>query len=228
MQGRENLPCIITLVSKSLFIKICGITSSRDAEMLSKFLIHAIGLNFIKRSKRKITKTIAEKILKKLPVSIEPILILEDENIENVLALCKSLKLNTVQLHGLESIEYCKELKNKKKDIKIIKALKAEKETLSSMKSYEKVCDFILLDSSNHKKQMGGTGKTVNWGIAKEIVKKSKLPVILAGGLNPKNIKEAIKKVKPYGLDINSGVELSPGKKDEKLIETLFKGLSKK
>ena len=69
---------------------------------------------------------------------------------------------------------------------------------------------------------MGGTGKTTDWEIARGIVKKSKLPVILAGGLNPENIEEAIKKVKPFALDINSGVESKPGKKDRNRIEKLM------
>lgn len=211
----------------SIKIKICGITSAIDARIISEFSIHAIGLNFIERSKRKIDLKTAKEIIEELPIFIGTVLVLENEKIKDVINLCDSLSTNNVQLHGNESPEYCKELKNKKKDIKIIKALKADKETIESLKSYEKVCDFILLDSANSKKQMGGTGRTADWKIAKKIVEKSKLPVILAGGLNPENIKDAIKKVKPYAIDINSGVESKPGKKDKKLIGELFNKLIK-
>lgn len=208
-------------------IKICGITSVADAKIISNFDVHAIGLNFIKRSKRKIDLKTAKDITKELPVFIGTVLVLENESIKDVLELCNSLSTNNIQLHGNESPEYCKELKFKKRDIKIIKALKAEEETLKVLKEYEKVCDFILLDSANSKNQMGGTGKIADWKIAKKIVEKSKLPIILAGGLNPGNIEDAIKEVKPFAIDVNSGVESKPGKKDEKLIEELFNKLIK-
>ena len=207
---------------KNPIVKICGITSVKDALMLSDFPISIIGLNFIERSKRKIDLSTAKKIIKELPISIGAVLVLEDKKIKTVIDLCNSLSTSNVQLHGNESPEYCKELKSKKKNIKIIKALKAEKETIEKLNSYEKVCDFILLDSANSKNQMGGTGKPADWKIARKIVKKSKLPVILAGGLNPENIKEAIKKVKPYAIDVNSGIESRVGKKNKGLIENLF------
>lgn len=206
----------------SVKIKICGVTSVIDARIISEFNIHAIGLNFIERSKRKVDLKAAKEIIKELPIFIGTVLILEDAKIKDVISLCNSLSTNNVQLHGNESPEYCKELKNKKKDIKIIKALKAEEETIKDLKEYEKVCDFILLDSANSKKQMGGTGKIADWKVAKKIVEKSKLPIILAGGLNPENIEDAIKKVNPFAIDINSGVESKPGKKDKKLIEKLL------
>jgi phosphoribosylanthranilate isomerase len=210
---------------KNPIVKICGVTSIKDALMVSGFPIYAIGLNFIERSKRKVDLNTAKEIIKELPISIGAVLILEDEKIKKVIDLCNLLSTNNVQLHGNESSEYCKELKKKKKTIKIIKALKAEEETLQKLKDYEKVCDFILLDSANKKNQMGGTGKTADWKIARKIIEKSKLPVILAGGLNPDNIKDAIKKVKPYAIDMNSGVESKPGKKDEELIRKLFNAL---
>jgi len=207
---------------KTPIVKICGITSSEDMKMLSVFPIYAIGLNFIERSKRKIDLKTAKAIIKELPICIGTVLVLEDEKIKKVIDLCNSLSTHIVQLHGNESPEYCKKLKSKKKDIKIIKALKAEEGTIKKLKDYEKVCDFILLDSANNKNQLGGTGKTADWKIARTIVEKSKLPVILAGGLNPENIKDAIKKVKPYAIDINSGVESRVGKKDKKLLEKLI------
>lgn len=207
-------------------IKICGITSPSDAKMLSEFGIHAIGLNFIARSKRKIDIKTAKEILNELPIFIGTVLVLEDLDIKEVIGLCESLSIYNVQLHGNETPEYCKKLKSRNPEIKIIKALKSEKETLTRLKDYEKVCDFILLDSANSKDQMGGTGKTADWKIARQIVEKSKLPVILAGGLNPKNIQDAIKEVKPFAIDINSGVEKSPGKKDKELLKVFFKSLS--
>ncbi len=204
-------------------IKVCGVTNPDDMRMLSLYPIHAVGLNFINRSKRKIDIKTAKEIINELPVFIGAILIFEDENINNVLKISSELSLNNVQLHGNETPDYC--LKLKKKGFKIIKALKAKEDTLKKLSEYEKSCDFILLDSTNNKNQMGGTGKIADWGVAKKVVSKSKLPIILAGGLNPKNISTAINKVKPFAIDVNSGVESKPGKKDGKLLVKLFKEL---
>lgn len=194
--------------------KICGITSVQDAKMVSFFPVDFIGLNFVKRSKRKINVKTAKEIIKSIRKSITPVLIFENENIKNVLEICKKTKVKIVQLHGNESKDYCKKLRREK--IKIIKALS------SRMKTYENVCDYLLIDSQNKKNQMGGTGKKANWTIARKIISKSKLPVFLAGGINPNNVKAAIKEVKPYGIDVNSGIERSIGKKDCDLLKKLF------
>ena len=211
---------------QNIRIKICGITSVYDARMVCSFPIHAIGLNFVKRSKRKINLRTAKEIIDKLPPLVEPILVFEDEKISEVLYLCDLLGINSVQLHGLEPVSYCNDLKRFKKSLKIIKAFPTKEASVSLLNAYKRGCDCFLLDSFDRKNQMGGTGKPSDWSVAQEIVSKSRLPVILAGGLNPYNINSAIKRVKPYGVDLNSGVESRIGKKDRSMMDRLFQELN--
>ena len=206
-------------------IKICGITSVYDARMVCSFPIHAIGLNFVKRSRRKISLKTAKEILEKIPPFVEPVLIFEDEKLSEVIYIIKTLSIRTVQLHGEETVSYCQGLKRFDKFIKIIKALPAKEASVNQINAYKKVCSAVLLDSYDRKNQMGGTGKPSDWNIAQEIVLKTRLPVILAGGLNVYNVNSAIKRVKPYGIDVNSGVESRVGKKDKSMMERLFEEL---
>ena len=207
-------------------IKICGITSVYDARMVCSFPIHAIGLNFVKRSKRRISLRTAKEILAKIPPLVEPVLIFENEKISEVIYTAVTLGVSTLQLHGTETVSYCHDLKRFNKYLKIIKALPTKEASVSQLNAYKKVCDCFLLDSFDRKNQMGGTGKPSDWNIAQEIVSKTRLPVILAGGLNPYNVNSAIKRVKPFGIDINSGVESRIGKKDKSMIERLFEELN--
>lgn len=207
-------------------IKICGITSVYDARMVSSFPIDAIGLNFVKRSQRKIGIKTAREILDKIPPFIEPVLVFEDEKISEVIYLCNILSVNTVQLHGGEPVSYCHDLKRLNRFLKIIKAFPTKEASISQIQAYRKNCDGFLLDSYDRKGQMGGTGRPSDWHIASEISSKTKVPIILAGGLNPDNVSAAIKRIKPYGIDVNSGVESRIGKKDRSMMEKLFEELN--
>ena len=211
---------------QNIRIKICGITSIYDARMICSFPIHAIGLNFVKRSKRKINLRTAREIIDKLPPLIEPVLVFENEKISEVMYISDSLGIFTIQLHGLEPVSYCHDLKRFNKHIKIIKAFPTKEASLSQLNADKRVCDCFLLDSYDRKNQMGGTGRVSDWTIAQEIVSKSRIPIILAGGLNSDNINNAIKRVKPFGVDLNSGVESRIGKKDKSMMEKLFEELN--
>lgn len=210
---------------QNIRIKICGITSIYDARMVCSFPIHAIGLNFIRRSQRKINLRTAREILDKLPPLVEPVLIFEDEKLSEVMYISDSLGVLTVQLHGLEPVSYCSDLKRFNKRLKIIKTFPTKEASASLLNAYKRACDCFLLDSYDRKGQMGGTGKPSDWSIAQDIVSKSRLPILLAGGLNPYNINSAIKRVKPFGIDLNSGVESRIGKKDKSMMEKLFSEL---
>ena len=210
---------------QNIKIKICGITSVYDARMVSQFPIHAIGLNFVKRSKRRISLKTAREIIDKLPPLVEPVLVFEDEKISEVIYICEALGAKTIQLHGVETVTYCQHLKRYSDYLKIIKALPTKEASASQINAYKKVCDCFLLDSYDRKNSMGGTGKPSDWNIAQEIVSKSRLPILLAGGLTSYNVNSAIKRVKPYGVDINSGVESRIGKKDKSMMERLFEEL---
>ena len=211
---------------QNIKIKICGITSVYDARLVCSFPIHAIGLNFVKRSKRKINLKTAREILEKIPPLVEPIGVFEDEKISEVMYICETLGITTIQLHGLETVSYCSDLKRFNKRLIIIKALPTKEASTGLLNAYKKFCSCFLLDSYDRKEQMGGTGKPSDWSVAQEIVSKSRSLVILAGGLNPYNVNSAIKRVKPYGIDINSGVESRIGKKDKSMMERLFTELN--
>ena len=211
---------------KNVKIKICSITSVYDARMVSSFPIHAIGLNFVKRSKRKISIKVAREILDKLPPLVEPVLIFENEKISEVIYIADILGIKTIQLHGQEPVSYCYDLKRFEKNLQIIKALPTKEASASQLNAYKRFCDCFLLDSYSKNETMGGTGKASDWNIAQEIVSKSRLPIILAGGLTPDNINNAIKRVKPFGIDVNSGVESRIGKKDKSMMEKLFEELN--
>ena len=211
---------------QSVKIKICGITSVYDARLVSSFPIHAIGLNFVKRSQRKISLRTAREILDKLPPLIEPVLVFEDEKISEVMYISDLLGVPAVQLHGTEPVSYCSDLKRFNKRLKIIKAFPTKEASASLLNAYKRFCDCFLLDSFDRKGQMGGSGKPSDWSVAQEIVSKSRAPIILAGGLNPYNVNSAVKRVKPFGIDVNSGVESRIGKKDKSMMEKLFAELN--
>lgn len=207
---------------RDIKIKICGITSVYDARMVCSFPIHAIGLNFVKRSKRKIGIKIAKEIIDKLPPLIEAVLIFENEKISEVMYLTSMLAVTTIQLHGQETVSYCHDIKRFNKYLKIIKAFPTKEASVSQINAYRKVSDGFLLDSFDRRGNLGGSGRPSDWHIASDIVSKCKSPIILAGGINPENVNSAIKRVKPFGIDVNSGVESRVGKKDKSMMEKLF------
>ena len=211
---------------QNIRIKICGITSVYDARMVATFAIHAIGLNFVKRSPRRINQRTAKEIIEKLSPLVRPVLIFEDERLSEVMYLCDALSINVIQLHGKEPVSYCHDLKRFNKSIKIIKAFPTKETSLSELNAYKRVCDSFLLDSYDRNDKIGGTGKPSDWTLAQEIVSKSRIPIILAGGINPYNVHSAIKRVKPYGIDVNSGVESRVGKKEKSMMEKLFSELT--
>lgn len=182
-------------------VKICGITNIEDALSAVELGADALGFVFAP-SPRQVTHEKAKEIIKKLPPWISTVGVFVNEKPERIL----QMDLDWIQLHGEESPDYCRELGRK-----IVKTIRVKEKS-----SLEKIPEYsvagILLDTYDPALS-GGTGKGFNWDLAIEAKKFGK-PIILAGGLNPENVAEAIKRVQPYGVDISSGVESSPGKKD--------------
>ena len=199
-------------------VKICGITNLEDAINAAKLGADFLGFNFYKKSPRYIEESEARKIIKKIPNNVKKVGISVNENINNVISIVKNLNLDLVQLHGDEKPEYCKQLKDKSKK-SIIKAFRIKtNKDIKTMERYN--ADFLMFDA--HKDGMfGGTGKTFDWNMLKGIKK----PLFLSGGLNPENVEDAIKIAKPYAVDVASGVEENPRKKDynkmKKFIEAV-------
>ena len=193
-------------------IKICGITNKEDALWAVNLRVDALGFIFTE-SPRRVKPEIVQGIIRLLPPFISSVGVFVNEDREKIEEIAESCGLTTLQFHGQESPSYCEGFKQK-----IVKALRIEnKDILEKAVQYQNKIDAYLLDTYSPF-AYGGTGKTFDWSIAKEI-KEFGLPIILSGGLNPENIREAISEVEPYGVDVSSGVEERPGKKNmEKLI----------
>ena len=191
-----------------ILVKICGITNTEDALTAIDCGADMLGFVFAP-GPRRISPEKAARIVKELP-EITKIGVFVDENIEQVEEISRLCRLDFVQLHGSEPGEYARQL-----TVPFIKAFRARDEGV-----LKEIADFgadtFLLDSYDpHLK--GGTGKTMNLAIAKKAARLGRM--ILAGGLTPDNVKEIIARIKPYAVDVSSGVELSPGKKDHDRIK---------
>ena len=186
-------------------VKICGITNIDDALEAVRLGVDALGFVFAP-SPRQIEPHRAKEIINKLPPWVPAVGVFVNEKPECILQIVNQTGLDWVQLHGEESPDYCREL-----GLKLIKSLRVKgKSSLKKIPEYP--VGGILLDTYDPS-LFGGTGKSFNWDLAIEAKHFGK-PIILAGGLNSENVKEAISKVQPYGVDVSSGVESSPGKKD--------------
>ncbi len=193
-------------------VKICGITNTDDAVWAANLGADYLGLIFARDSKRKVSLERAKEIADAAPPYIKKAGLFVNEEpkvIDKVLALCR---LDILQFHGEESPDYCEQFKGKAEVIKAFR-LKDE-ESLSQISQYD--VDFYLLDAFVEGEQ-GGTGQIFNWDLAIKI-KEFGRPIFLAGGLNPDNVAQAIKKVQPYAVDVSSGVESSPRRKDVELM----------
>ncbi len=207
-------------------VKICGITNEEDA--LKAAILGADYLGFlveISFSEDTITRRKAKEIIKKLPLEVTPVFVTYLQKAEPIIKIAEEINPTIIQLHNDITIEEIGKIREALPKLKLTKTISViDENSIIEAKKYEPYIDFILLDTSSGKRK-GGTGKTHNWEISRKIVKSVKKPVFLAGGLNPDNVKEAIRKVKPYAVDTNSGVKLKPAKK---LLKTKFSnGLEK-
>ena len=187
-------------------IKICGITNLDDAIMVTELGADALGFIFTP-SKRKIDPNKAREIIKELPPFLTTVGVFMDEALKKVNQIADYTGINIVQLHGSESALYCNKIKRK-----VIKRISVNnndttRDLVSRMEKY-KVPAYILDPGA-------GSGKVFNWDLAIGI----DLPLIIAGGLTPENVKNVILLLEPYGVDVVSGVEQSPGKKDKQKVK---------
>ena len=203
----------------SVRVKICGITNFEDAQVAVEAGAHALGFIFFSQSPRNISPAEAKRIIEQLPPFVARVGVFVNESFETILRIVKETGIDTVQLHGDESPELCEELA--RENLKVIKAFRIKDgNSLGALKDF-RVSAFLL--DSYVPGQLGGTGAKFNWDLA---VQASGLgtPIILAGGLVPENVRDAISKVAPYGVDVSSGVELelAPGKKDHAKVRAFI------
>ncbi|MEY2527635.1 MAG: phosphoribosylanthranilate isomerase [Verrucomicrobiota bacterium] len=189
-------------------IKICGVTNSRDALACAAAGVDMIGLNFCERSPRYIGPDQARTIARALPSSTRAVGIFVNAPVEELRRLAHDVGLRILQLHGSESPEMCAELA---RDFEVIKALRIDARFAAQKASAYPSCT-ILLDSYDEE-MAGGTGEVGDWKVARE-TRKFATRLILAGGLNPENVAEAIATVNPDGVDVCSSLESTPGVKD--------------
>jgi len=197
-----------------MFIKICGITNITDALLATKLGASALGFVFAP-SKRQIKPNEAAKIISQLPQDIERVGVFVNETKENIFKIAELCGLTIIQLHGDESPQMCREIGEYYKVIKAIKIKK--KDQIKTNQEYP--VWKILLDTYSPQVE-GGSGQTFDWDILNEFDLDN---VIVAGGLNPTNISDLLTQHNPFGIDLSSGVELSPGKKDKEKLELFFK-----
>ncbi|MBI3851416.1 MAG: phosphoribosylanthranilate isomerase [Verrucomicrobia bacterium] len=187
-------------------VKICGITNLPDALAAAEAGADALGLMFVETSPRHVSLAIAADIARQLPPFIIKVGVFVNAPEELVFCAIGDCGLNLLQFHGEETPEYCRQF-----GLMSMKAFRIrDAESLRALPGYK--TDAFLLDSHVAGKS-GGTGKSFNWDLAIE-AKKFGRPIFLAGGLTPENVGDAVRQVEPYGVDVSSGVEASPGKKD--------------
>ncbi len=193
-----------------MLVKICGITNVEDALAAVEFGADALGFNFYPKSVRFVEPAHAKRILEEIPPTILRVGVFVNESEEMVSDLSSILGLDYLQFHGDETPYYCEQFAAPYWRAFALKDAKG----LELMKKYH--CEHYLIDTYQEG-EYGGTGKTGNWALASEAKKIGK--IILAGGLTPENVEEAIQKIGPDGVDVASGVEIRPGKKDHKKLE---------
>jgi phosphoribosylanthranilate isomerase len=201
-------------------VKICGITNPADARLATELGAHALGFNFYEKSPRAVSPADAWEMRRKLAPFVSAIGIFVDWKPSAVTALATSLRLDAVQLHGDEcarNVDDCS------KQLPVIKALHVGPEFSEKEFPRFRSASAFLLDAApdtNHPNQFGGTGRTIDWSLARKLAATHR--IILAGGLTPENVAEAIRTVRPYAVDVASGVESRPGKKDSGKLRAFF------
>lgn len=202
------------MTTKNPRIKICGITRLEDANLASDLGAWALGFIFYDGSPRFIEPSKAALIIS--PLKQEPLRfvgVFVNPSLEQLSEAVKKSGVNTIQLHGNESPEFCAMVKKKFPRIELIKAIRMDEAQGNS------AADYQLIDSVTDR-EWGGTGKVVDWKKAAQITGKQ---VILAGGITAQNILQALEAVSPFAIDLSSGVESAPGIKSEQKLRELFR-----
>jgi phosphoribosylanthranilate isomerase len=198
----------------STIVKICGITSVADGLAAAEAGADALGLMFYEPSPRNVSLAAAAEIARQLPPFVIKVGVFVNAPEELVLRAIGECGLNIVQFHGDETPEYCELF-----PVMTLKAFRIKDAgSLKRLPDFE--TDAWLLDAHVSDKP-GGTGEKFNWDLAIEAQKMGK-PIFLAGGLTPENVAEAVRQVRPYGVDVSSGVESSPGKKDHAKVRAFI------
>lgn len=207
-------------MAQHIKVKVCGITNAEDAWAAIEAGADALGFIFYEKSPRYVVPAVATRIIAELPPLITPVGVFVNENVAAVRSIMDTCGLAMAQLHGEETAVYCRELSRP-----AMKAVRLkDRDSLLALAEYQGrggVRGFVLDTFS--EMSYGGTGQTTDWGLAAEVAKQTH--ILLAGGLTPGNVMEAIRTVHPYGVDVSSGVESAPGKKDHAKIRAFVEAV---
>lgn len=213
-------------------VKICGITNKEDAFWASSLGADFIGLNFCKNSLRKVSVSNAADIVASLPPYTTPVGVFVDEQIENITKICRKTKISYIQLHGSENAGFCQQVKVSLPEAKIIKVVKIKPENVLddtnvqeyAKNIYEKILEYIefvnyILFDTYVESEIGGTGVPFCWQTVVEvknilIQNDMKINFFVAGGLTVDNVEEVVELLDPWCVDVCSGVERLPRRKD--------------
>ncbi|MGK7913828.1 MAG: phosphoribosylanthranilate isomerase [Synechococcus sp.] len=211
-----------------MFVKICGITQVEQGRAIADAMLQhglagqcAIGFICVTQSKRYVSAEHIRPIVLALPKQVQAIGVFVNESSERICDIVQRCGLSGVQLHGDESVDDCQALRDLLPTTKLIKALRLQQASdLDLLATYGDVVDAFLIDAY-HSQQAGGTGLKADWTLLHDF--HPQRPWLLAGGLTPKNVREAIAALAPDGVDLSSGVEVQPGIKDLAKVEQLLK-----
>ncbi len=198
-------------------VKICGITNEEDALVAVEAGADAVGFIMYRKSPRYVDAATAKRIIAMLPPFVVPVGVFVNEEAKVVRDLIDRCGFGLAQLHGDEPASYCQDLGRP-----AMKAIRLKDRgtflAIAEFHGRANIRGFVIDAFSDQA--YGGTGQTVDWSLAAEVARSS--PVLLAGGLTPDNVAEAIRSVRPYGVDVSSGVEASPGKKDHAKVRAFI------
>ena len=204
-----------------MWVKICGITDESTAEAVCGLFPDAIGLNFHPHSPRSVTPVVAARIARLVPDEVLRVGVFVNRDASEIEDLAQECGLDQIQLHGDESPEQIAEVRRRLPNIPVIRAWRMAGESLDDLETHLSACRALRIEpagcliDSRVPGAYGGTGHTVAWdALARAYRRESWPPLILAGGLTPDNVAEAIRSTQPWGVDVASGVESAPGVKD--------------
>ena len=206
-------------------VKICGITQIEQGKAIVELGADSIGFICVPQSPRYVSVERLRAIADVLPSETVKVGVFANHGLTEIISVVQQAHLSAVQLHGAESPEFCRQLRQAiRPEIELIKAFRLKSAaSLAETSAYLDCVDTLLLDAY-HPQILGGTGHTINW---QDLVQfKPAIPWLLAGGLTPDNISDALSRLQPDGIDLSSGVERSPGDKDLAKVAQLFEAIN--
>ena len=202
-------------------VKICGITRSEDAQLAVDAGADAIGLVFYEKSPRFVSNALAAELSQIIPAFVSRVALFKDADKQMIESVLHTVEIDLIQFHGIETVDFCEQFN--RPYIKAIGMKGTEHDNSFLLANVEKYrsAKAILLDG-HAPGEAGGTGESFDWASIATVAK----PIVLAGGLTPENVKQAIDLVQPFAVDVSSGVESSPGIKDKDKVLAFMKQVS--